>query len=167
MKFLCIGFLHAILLISLSVNSAYASFTDLDEIFLDEGIVDENYKYMDKKLAAQVFTAVNNEIANSLPINIDINTRITSVFHTPNFAMYNYTYDLQSQISDLLIDDVIEYFREDFTSIEFTQDLCDELFGAKFQQVNGYTFILNFSDISGKKIIDISLDEKICPLEGY
>lgn len=167
MKASFIRLVQVIFFIGLSTSNVHANFASLDQIFLENGIVDKNYKYIDKKLAAQVFTKVNNDLANSLPIKFDANTEISSVLHTPNFAIYYYKVDLQSLIGDLPLDGFIEYVREELTSKEAIQVYCKQLFGAKFQQVNGYTFVLNMYDVSGAKITDITLNEKTCPLKNY
>lgn len=155
------------LLIGLSVSSVHADFKELDKIFLEGGVVDKNYKYIDKKLAARILTEVNNELADSLPIKIDANTEITSIFHSPSFAMYSYTFNLDEMRGDLPLYEFMKQIREYFSSVEFTKDLCKDSFGAKFQQVNGYTSLLNLNDVSGEKIIDITLNEETCPLTDY
>lgn len=164
MRVLFIRLMQVIFLIGLSVNSVHADYKELDKIFLEEGIVDKNYRYIDKKLASKIFTEINNEIASSLPINIDANTEITSIFHSPNFAMYSYTLDLNEMRSNPLF---MEALRAEFASTETTQDFCGDLFAAKFQQVNGYTLLIQINEVSGEKIIDLTLDEKICPMKKY
>ena len=163
LKFI-IKFTQVIFLISLSVSSAYANFEELDQLFLEEGIVDRNYKYTDKKLAAKAFIDINNEFAMSLPIKINSYSEISAVFHSPSFAIYSYIFDIDNMREDILFRDFIEYLRVELMTTETTQDFCNELFGAKFQEVNGYTFLLQLDDVSGEKIIDITLDEKTCPL---
>ena len=162
MRVLFIRLMQVIFLIGLSVNSVHADYRDLDKIFLEEGIVDKNYRYIDKKLAFEIFTELNNEIASSLPINIDANTEITNVFHSLNFAMYSFTFDFNEMRSNPLF---MEALRAEYAST--AQDFCGDLFAAKFQQVNGYTVLIQINEVSGEKIIDITLDEKICPMKKY
>lgn len=163
MRVFFIRFMQVMFFISLSTSSVHAEFAELDQLFLEEGIVDRNYKYIDKKLAAKAFTEINNELADSLPIMIDANTEVTSVFHSPSIAVYSYTLDLQNQIDDIHFNEFKKFLHQEFTTAEKTRSFCSELFDAKFQQANGYTFLLYFYDESGRKFVDITLNEKICP----
>lgn len=158
---------QAIFLIVFSVNNAHANFKTLDKIFLEEGVVDKNYKYLDEKLAAAIFTELNNGLANSLPAKTNAYSEISSVFHAPRFAIYYYKIDIQGVIGRMPTDGFIKYLQQYFTSPEMTRKFCDDVFGAKFQQVNGYTFTIHFNDLSGKKITTITLNEKTCPLLVY
>lgn len=150
-------FLSILIILGLSTSSSNAFvFQSLDKLLLDSGIVDRNYKYIDKSAAYEAFRVATNEVASSLPVKINAYIEVDTIFFTPYVGNYAYTIDM------LWTKEELNMLQRELTAPSSIKDLCDTMYDAKFQKANDFVLNIFYNDRDGKNISTIILDKDTC-----
>ena len=142
------------LLLSLSIQS-YA--TELDDYFIQNQLIEQNYKIKDSKNLDDVLNALSDEDSRVLPVQIDQNTVIEKI------RLYHDHIDLEGLITS-------ENFKQfaDSMGKEKTQQFllkgmlenCGLIFENEFQRRNPYYVKMKLS--SAEKVYELKLKNDQC-----
>jgi hypothetical protein len=152
---LVFGLLTASLLVSANSYSSPPK-SELEQEMYDFGIVDDDAKYKDLKLAGSYFKNATELMSVSLPVKTNQDIEISSVLMTPYYSSYSYKMD------HVLGKDEIRRISNDLLSAESVKSACEEIFNEKVYWVNGHTIDLNYIDASLTKVATIVLSRKTC-----
>ena len=126
-----------------------------DKAFLESGIVDSNYKFIDIEGAKLAFRELSNNFAGTLPIQINSETSIISVVMTPNYLIFGYKF-----LIDLDIPQKIE-MKNYLHSKEHRDVVCANVFTSRYMIANNNVIALDYYDISNKRIAMIKISPDI------
>lgn len=129
-----------------------------DELLLQEGIVDSNYKYTDIAAVSQVFRHMNNLLSESLPVKLSSEIEATAVLMTPYASIYSYKYLLSFN------DDEKQRINIDLNSAESINEFCKSMYVQKVLIANNHKIQLAYYDIDSKLVAQVKLTPSKCNL---
>lgn len=148
--------------ILLSSNNLYAELlkeSGEDRKLLTLGIVGVDYRYKNIEKASEYFRLQSNEIAKSLPTQVDSISEITSIMITPYGSFYSYRF-----LKDLDANQRQELIKNIKTEGNY-KELCSSFFDSKFLIANNHIFKVNYMDINYKDLAVFNLDSKKCKVK--
>ena len=142
------------LLLSLSIQS-YA--TELDDYFIQNQLIEQNYKIKDSKNLDDVLNALSDEDSRVLPVQIDQNTVIEKI------RLYHDHIDLEG----LITSENFKHFADSMVKEKTQQFLlkgmlenCGLIFENEFQRRNPYYVKMKLS--SAEKVYELKLKNDQC-----
>lgn len=148
---ICIGLCSLI-----AFMPAYAS-SNFDNLLYQNGIVNEEYEFIDYKIAAEFFREASDLWSYSYPMRLNSEMEISSVYFTPYNVIYfvNLNIDLDEHEISLISDDLV-------TNKDIL-DMCnDYYYEFKYMVKNNVSNTFLYKDLSGDTIAEITLDNDSC-----
>ncbi|MDQ9818947.1 hypothetical protein RFY44_08635 [Acinetobacter bereziniae] len=142
------------LLLSLSIQS-YA--TELDDYFIQNQLIEQNYKIKDSKNLDDVLNALSDEDSRVLPIQIDQNTVIEKI------RLYHDHIDLEGLITSENFKQFADSMGKEKTQQFLMQGMlenCGLIFENEFQRRNPYYVKMKLS--SAEKVYELKLKNDQC-----
>lgn len=153
--------------LSLAVNCAYASpeiyskkqKSEMEQEMYDLGVVDDSGKYKDIELAGKYFRVIAETTSASLPVKVNKDIEILSIFVTPYYSNYSY------RVSRSLDDSERVLVASKMLSEESIAESCRDIFNERVYRVNNHTIELNYMDADSKKLVTVTLNNRTCPTQ--
>ncbi|MBJ8443737.1 hypothetical protein [Acinetobacter bereziniae] len=142
------------LLLSLSIQS-YA--TELDDYFIQNQLIEQNYKIKDSKNLDDVLNALSDEDSRVLPVQIDQNTVIEKI------RLYHDHIDLEGLITSENFKQFADSMGKEKTQQFLMQGMlenCGLIFENEFQRRNPYYVKMKLS--SAEKVYELKLKNDQC-----
>lgn len=142
------------LLLSLSIQS-YA--TELDDYFIQNQLIEQNYKIKDSKNLDDVLNALSDEDSRVLPVQIDQNTVIEKI------RLYHDHIDLEGLITSENFKQFADSLGKEKTQQFLMQGMlenCGLIFENEFQRRNPYYVKMKLS--SAEKVYELKLKNDQC-----
>ncbi len=142
------------LLLSLSIQS-YA--TELDDYFIQNQLIEQNYKIKDSKNLDDVLNALSDEDSRVLPVQIDQNTVIQKI------RLYHDHIDLEGLITSENFKQFADSMGKEKTQQFLMQGMlenCGLIFENEFQRRNPYYVKMKLS--SAEKVYELKLKNDQC-----
>ncbi|WP_296205689.1 hypothetical protein [Psychrobacter sp. UBA3962] len=146
-----------VLLISMGVSSASFGYSEIDDELLSRNLVDDNYVYTNISGLANYFRESANEIAMSLPLQLNSYIQLEGVALTPRFAQYIYRYAPSVTNEDL------SNAKRDLLSNENLNIMCSEShYPYKFKTANDFETSFFYKTSTNEKVAEVVLTNKTC-----